>query len=353
MRRIRNRRIVISVMSWLVLLWCGGIAGAEHGPNGRPALDPGLARYAPATQVSGHLKIAGPETMRPLLDRLALEFRRRHPQTTIDIEGGGSASGLKEFLERAPKSKRAGNGHQDTALLLTASSRLLTASELSQFASKRGYEPVAVPVAVDAVSIYVHRENPLPSLTLEQVDAIFSTTRHRGYPHEIKRWGQLGLANGWENARIRLYGRDQKSGTRAFIKEHVLVNGEFDPAVQEEPGAASVILAVSRDPFGIGYSGIGLQTSSVRAVPLAEKAEMPFVLPSAASIADGSYPLRRFLYLYLDKPPGAALQPAVQEFLAFVNSRDGQEAVIKAGFYPLPLGQVEQTIVALRLTPGR
>jgi phosphate transport system substrate-binding protein len=197
------------------------------------------------------------------------------------------------------------------------------------------------------VGIYVHRDNPIPRLTLEQVDAIFSTTRYRGFPHAIDRWGQLGLEDEWGSAPIKLYGRDEKSGTRGFIKEHVLRNGEFDPRVQEEPGAASVILALSRDPLGIGYSGIGLQTSSVRPVPLAEHADGPYIAPSVASVMDGSYPLRRTLYLYLDKSPTRALRPIVQEFLSFLNSRDGQEVVVKTGFYPLPVAQIERNVAAL------
>lgn len=164
-------------------------------------------------------------------------------------------------------------------------------------------------------------------------------------------WGDLGLGQGWESAPIQSYGRDRKSGTRAFFQEHVLAGGEFKPTLHEEPGAASVILALSRDQLGIGYSGIGLQTSSVRILPLAEIEGMPPITPSAATVADQSYPLRRLLYLYLDKEPGTPLSPAVQEFLAFVKSREGQESVVRAGFYPLPMDQVEKLSVALGFLP--
>jgi phosphate transport system substrate-binding protein len=290
--------------------------------------------------------------MQPILSRLMKEFRRYHPNAVLNVEGGGSSAAVKEFLERPARSKAVSQGTPDEPVLLVASSRMLSSSETKQFVSKRGYSPTALPVAVDAVGIYVHRDNPIPHLTLEQVDAMFSTTRHRGYPHELKRWGQLGVVGGWESASINLYGRDQKSGTRAFIKEHVLENGEFTSAIHEEPGPASVILALSRDPFGIGYSGIGLQASTVRAVPLAEKEGMPYVPPSAASVADESYPLRRFLYLYADKPPTSPLPVLAEEFLAFVNSREGQEAVIKAGFYPLPAKQVRHSLAAL-ISSGR
>jgi phosphate transport system substrate-binding protein len=304
-------------------------------------LDPALARYVPTAPVSGSLKIAGSNTMLPLVSRLASEFRRRHPEAIITVEGGGSSTAVKEFVNSGGLLK------SPQPALIVASSRRLSGTEMKEFRARRGHDPQAVPIAVDAVGIYVHRDNPLPSLTLEQVDAVFSTSRHRGYPTAITQWGQLGLVEEWNNVPIALYGRDQKSGTRAFVREHVLENGEFVTQVHEEPGAASVILALSRDPFGMGYSGIGLQASTVRAVPLAEKEGMPFVEPSARSVMDGSYPLRRFLYLYVDTSPGGTLSPIVQEFLTFANSREGQETVVKTGFYPLPLTQVEQSLAAV------
>ena len=335
----------------VLLMGMIGRADAEHaGPTGRPALDPALASYEQGVQVSGTVIVKGSNTMQPLVARLASEFHRRHPGADIEVEGGGSEMGLKEFLENNVQAKRvAGNGSRP--VLLVASSRELTAAEIKQSTDKHGYEPTAVPVAVDAVAIYVHRDNPLSRLRLDQVDAVFSTTRKRGYPYEIKKWGQLGLNNGWENAQIKLYGRDHKSGTRAFIKEHVLGNGEFDPAVQEEPGAASVILALSRDPFGMAYSGIGLQNSSVSALPLADKEDMPFITPDTTSVMDGSYPLRRLLYFYVDKSPHVALQPVLRQFLAFANSREGQQSVVKVALYPLPIKQVQQNLAAL--TPTR
>lgn len=348
MNRIRTALRLVGLVL-LVSLFSRDLALSEHGPGEKPGLAPELADYAPAVQVSGSLHIAGSETMQPLLNRLVTEFRRHHPYAVISVQGGGSTTALKEFLENHAESKRTAKDRDEQPVQLAASSRALTPAEVERFVARTGYEPLAIPVAVDAVGIYVHRDNPLPGLTLEQVDAVFSTTRYRGYPHEIKRWGQLGLENGWTDAPIKLYGRNRKSGTRAFIQEHVLQNGEFSPAVHEEPGAASVILALSRDLYGIGYSGVGLQSSMVRAVPLAEKQGMPFIAPGVASVTDGSYPLRRTLYLYANRSPRTPLPPVAQEFLAFVNSREGQEAVIKAGFYPLPLRQVDQSLALLNL----
>lgn len=343
---------VLALMVGFIAL-AGLIGGAAAQP--KPVVDSTLAGYVGVAGVSGLLTIAGSDTMQPLVIRLASEFRRQYPEVKISVAGGGSTTAITEFLQTVAKSRRGDGGQvgleSSGEVLLLASSRELTPTEVKEFVMKHGYEPLAMPVAVDAVAIYVHRTNPLTGLTLEQLDAVYSSTRKRGYHQKIETWGQLGLTNGWEKARIQLYGRDQKSGTREFLKEHVLNHGAFDSYVKEVPGAASMILAVSRDPYGIGYSGIGFQTSSVRAVPLGEKDGAPYVTPNFESAMDGTYPLRRFLFLYVNKPPQSTLQPVVQEFLKLANSREGQMAVIKTGFYPIPAKQVAQNLAAVTASP--
>jgi phosphate transport system substrate-binding protein len=346
MSLVRAGRIV----ACMLLLFMGGIHHAhaeQSGPVVGLAIDPSLARYNATAQINGRFKVQGSDTMHALMRRLSLEFQSRQPNVAIDLRSGGSTKAISEFVEPLQRGQIAVKEERTNPPVLVSSSRELSESEVKRFKSHRGYDPLAIPIAVDAVALYVHKDNPLPGLTLDQVDAIFSTTHYRGYGKDLTTWGDLGLADGWEHAKIHLYGRDRKSGTRAFFQEHVLAGGEFKPALREEPGAASVILAMSRDPFGIGYSGIGLQASSVRIVPLAESAGMPLITPSAATVADQTYPLRRLLYLYVDKPPGASLPQAVQEFLAFVKSREGQEAVVRAGFYPLPMDQMEKFSIAL------
>ncbi len=323
------------------------------GPLAAVIIDPTLARYSPQAQVSGTFKVQGSETMYPLLNRLSLEFQRRQPKVTIDVKGGGSTKAIAEFLQ--PPLSKTGKvmllEERASHFKLVATSRELFDAEIKEFTAQNGYEPTAIPVAVDAVALYVHKDNVLPGLTLEQVDAMFSTTRNRGHKEPIKLWGDLGLGDGWEKAPIRLYGRDRKSGTRAFFQEHCLAGGEFVSGLHEDPGAASVILDVSRDQLGIGYSGLGLQASSVRMVPLAEAAGTPYVMPSSSTVADQTYPLRRVLYLYVNKSPKDPLPAAAQEFLTFITSYEGQEAVMKAGFFPLPSAQASTSAVAGGLTP--
>jgi phosphate transport system substrate-binding protein len=329
-------------------------AAEQGGPFASVTPDSELTRYSPQTQVKGSLKIQGSETMYPLLSRLSLEFQRRQPNVRIEVRGGGSSKAIEEFLQ--PPLSKTGKvmlkEERSQYFSLVATSRELFDSELKEFVAQHDYEPTAVPVAVDAVAIYVHKDNPLNALTLDQVDSMFSTTRLRGQKDPITQWGQVGLSDGWKDAQIQLYGRDRKSGTRAFFQEHCLGGGEFVPSVHENPGAASVILSLSRDQLGIGYSGLGLESSLVRAVPLAEAEGMPYITPSSATVADQSYPLRRILYLYLNKSPKASLPPAAQEFLAFLMSQDGQQAAVKAGFFPLPSQQVSKSAVALGAATG-
>lgn len=337
-----SKRVRVMAM---VLVAAGSMGQPMHamaeqgGPFASLSVDPNLAHYTPQSQVTGNFKIQGSETMYPLLTRLGLEFQRRQPKATFDIRGGGSTQAIAKFLE-PPLSKTGKVVIFDERSFppLVSTSRELFDDELKEFTAQHGYEPLAVPVAVDAVALYVHKDNPLEGVTLDQVDAMFSATRNRGHKTAITEWGQLGLTGGWEHATIELYGRDQKSGTRAFFQEHCLAGGEFVPGVHEQPGAASVILGLSRKQTGIGYSGFGLQSSNVRILPLAEAAGMPFVAPSVATIGDQTYPLRRVLYLYLDKNPKNPLPEVVKEFLAFIMSQEGQEAVIRAGFFPLPAG---------------
>jgi phosphate transport system substrate-binding protein len=341
-----SRQICKAILGGILLVSAASPASGEQaGPLSAVTPDPRLANYSPGEQAVGGLKIHGSDTMYPLLTRLSTEFRRRQPLVAIEVKGGGSAKALANFI-RIPTSEKA-KEEKAGQTFLVSSSRELMPSEISQFATGHGHDPLGIPVAVDAVAIYVHRDNTIEGLTLDQVDAIFSLSRNRGYPAEVKSWGQLGLSAGWQNAPIRIFGRDRRSGTRTFFQEHVLAGGDFKPSMQEEPGAASVILALSQSPLGIAFNGLGLHSSMVRIVPLAEKKDTPFVAPSDATIADQTYPLRRVLYLYLDTSSAASLHPVAKEFVSFINSREGQEAVTRAGFFPLPMSQIEHTLAAL------
>jgi phosphate transport system substrate-binding protein len=230
---------------------------------------------------------------------------------------------------------------------LLASSRQLTDKEIRKFLSRYGYAPTAIPIAQNAVALYVHRDNPIRGLTLAQLDAIFSAKPKRGM-EDIREWGQLGLRGEWGKAPIRLYGRDQRStGTLAFFKQVVMKGSDFKKGLIHEPGSASVVVAVGKDRYGIGYSGIGFHTSAVKAVPLSETAGSPAVHPTIESVTEGRYPLSRPLYLYVNKEPDEEWDETIVEFLRFINSREGQETVTRTGLYPLSSPQVAQNLALI------
>jgi phosphate transport system substrate-binding protein len=311
-----------------------------------------LEPYNPKKQVSGSFKIQSSESLHSLLTRLSIDFQRFQPKVSIDVKKGSSKA-VTEFLQ-PPLSKTGKIMMMDdraTSFQLLATPHQLSDTEVREFVAQHGYEPTAVPLGMDAVALYVHKDNPLPGLTLDQVDAIFSSTKKRGAKMTISQWGQLGLADDWKGLPIQPCGRDKWSEARATFQEQALGGGDFRSDVKEHPGAASVVLNIHHSPMGIGYSGLGLQTSSVRALPIAEKDGMPFVFPSRETVANETYPLRHVLYLYFDKSPKTPLPEAMQEFLTFILTREGEATVIKAGWFPLPPTQVQNGAAALGVLP--
>jgi len=336
------------------LAWFNVPEGVMAQQPGRFTVDTEIAPYTLVEGLSGNLTVAGSDTMRQLMAKLALEFTKFYPDVRIAVEGGGSAEAIREFVlgySQQRRGEKARSGHDGAGKPnVLAFSRELAPEELRAFSSANGYEPLMIPIAMDGVALYVHRDNPIQGLTLQQLIAIFGAGRKQGSSEAITTWGQLGLANGWEREPIHLYGRDKNSGTRDFFKRAVLLDEELKDDVKELPGTASEILAIARDPLGIGYAGVGIQSSYVHAVPLAEQEGKPFVRPGSNSVKNGSYPLHRALYLYINKSPKATLDSTIAEFLKFANSREGQETVIKAGFYSLSATQVTQNLGVLKAT---
>jgi phosphate transport system substrate-binding protein len=215
-------------------------------------------------------------------------------------------------------------------------SREMKGTEIDAFEKKYGYKPTPIRTSVDALAVFVNKDNPVKCLSMAQVDAVFSKSRRHGLKEDITTWGQLGLTGEWAKRPLSLYGRNSASGTYGFFKEHALKNGDFKDAVKEQPGSASVVQGVTVDRFGIGYSGIGYATAGVRAVPLSEKQGGKCVEATADNSYSGSYPMARFLYVYINKAPGKALDPLTREFVKLVVSREGQEGVVKDGYFPIP-----------------
>jgi phosphate transport system substrate-binding protein len=216
-------------------------------------------------------------------------------------------------------------------------SREMKNEEIDKFEKKFGYKPTKVAVAIDTLAVFVNKGNPIKSLTMQQVDAIFSKTRKGGHAKDIKTWGDLGLTGDAATRTLSLYGRNSASGTYGYFKEHALFKGDFKDTVKEQPGSSSVVQSIGSDRFAIGYSGIGYTTSGVRALPLADEKKNGGAAFAATyeNALSGKYPLSRYLYVYVNKHPKKPLDPLTREFLKFALSREGQEIVVKDGFLPL------------------
>ena len=286
------------------------------------SVDPGLPDYQKASGVSGNLSSVGSDTLANLMTFWSEEFKRLYPNVNIQIQAAGSST--------APPALTEGTSN------LGPMSRKMKNKELEAFEKKYGYKPTAIPVAIDALAVYVHKDNPVKGMTIPQVDAVFSSTRKCGYDGDISRWDQLGLSGSWGSRGIQIYGRNSVSGTYGYFKDHALCKGDYKNTVNEQPGSASVVQSVGSSINGIGYSGIGYRTSGVRAVPLAKKPGEAFIEASADNAVNGTYPLSRLLYVYVNKHPNKPLLPKELEFIKMVLSKTGQRVVIKDGYIPLP-----------------
>ena len=317
------------VISALALVSAGSIVlGAQA-----LKVDASLPAYAKVSGVSGSLSSVGSDTMNNMMTLWAETYRRNYPNVKIQIEGKGSSTAPPALIEGTAQ--------------LGPMSRAMKNTEVDAFERKFRYKPTVFPVAIDALAVYVNKDNPIKGLTLAQVDAIFSKSRRWGHNENIQLWKQAGWDGESGSSPISIYGRNSASGTYGFFKEHALKNGDFKDEVKEQPGSASVVQSVSEDQAGIGYSGIGYLTSNVRAVPLGEKEGMPFKEATQQNADNGSYPLWRHLYIYVNKAPNKPLDPIVGEFIKFIYSKDGQKVVVKDGFFPLKADMIEKELKKL------
>ncbi len=309
------KTIVSSCLAVILLLTAGAVLAAG------PSLDPDLPTYTKVEGLRGTLNAAGSDTMLELQTLMAEEFRKLYPQVKIQVEGKGSSTAPPALIEGTVQ--------------LGNMSRKMKSKETDAFEEAFGYEPTRYDVALDTLAVFVNKDNPVVSLTIPQVDAIFSKTRKCGLAGDISTWGKLGLGGNWETAPISLYGRNAASGTYGYFKDHALCKGDYKDTVKEQPGSASVVQGIEKDPYGIGYSGIGYMTSGVRTVPLSPADGQPAVAASSENAANGSYPLARFLHIYVNQAPNRELDRLSVEYLRFILSAEGQRVVIKAGFDPL------------------
>jgi len=314
-----KKMAAVSMIAMMLALPSSGVA-AE--------IDPNIGQYQQTSGVSGNLNSVGSDTLNNLMTFWAEGFKAIYPNVNVQIEGKGSATAPPALTEGVAQ--------------IGPMSRPMKSDEVSGFEAKYGYKPTMIRVAIDNLAVYVNKDNPVTNLSLEEVDGIFSSTFKQG-GDDIRNWGAvLGARPGWTNKAISIYGRNSASGTYAFFKEKALKKGDYRSTVKEQPGSSAVVQAVASDLGGIGYSGIGYITSGVKAV------KVNGVGPSMENAVSGKYPLSRFLVVYINKKPGEAPDPLTLEFVKFMISRQGQELVVKDGYYPLTAKLIEEELGKLQ-----
>ncbi|MDA8621588.1 phosphate ABC transporter substrate-binding protein PstS family protein [Psychrosphaera sp.] len=302
--------------------------------SGAQAVDKDIPTYEKTSGISGNLSSVGSDTLANMMTFWAEEFKRFYPNVNIQVQAAGSST--------APPALTEGTSN------FGPMSRKMKSKEVESFEKRHGYKPTAIPVAIDALAVFVHKDNPIKGLNISDVDAIFSSNRKCGGDADIDRWGDLGLSGEWTAKDIQLFGRNSVSGTYGYFKKKALCKGDFKNNVNEQPGSASVVQSVSASLNGIGYSGIGYKTSGVRAVALAKRGDN-FVEASMENAVAGKYPLSRFLYVYVNKHPNKPFTPMEAEFVKMVLSQAGQKIVEKDGYIPLPAGVVAKQLKVLGL----
>jgi len=285
-----------------------------------------LPPYKSVAGLSGEITSIGESTTTNLVARVAAEFRRMYPDVTLQVTASPISIGPAALLE----------GRAD----IVPMSRPLTPEEVRSFAKKYGYQPTEIKVAADALAIYVEKRNPVPGLTLGQLDGIFSRTQHRG-GSSIENWGKLGLAGEWTDRKITLYGYGPDDGANQIFQQQVLDGGAFRLSLRVEGGGSSIVQGVAADPGAIGFASVFFACKRVRVVPLAG-ADGRFYVPTEENVRSHRYPLIRFLYIYVNKPPRQPLGGTAAEFLLFLLSREGQQIVADGGNISLDVATVEQ-----------
>lgn len=284
-------------------------------------VDRNLPVYHKTMGVSGSIKAIGSDTLNNLMTLWFEAYRSYYPSVKVEIEGKGSSTAPPALIQGTSQ--------------FGPMSRQMKPKEVDAFERKFGYKPTKMRVAVDALAVFVHKDNPIQSLTMTQLDAIFSKNRKGGYAKNIRTWGDVGLTGKWASKPISLYGRNSASGTYGYFKKVALFKGDYKDTVKEQPGSSAVVQGVASDLFGIGYSGVGYKTADVRTVPLSLEEYDTAYDANAVNAYSGDYPLARFLYVYVNKNPSQDLDPLRSEFIKFVLSKPGQKTVIKDGYYPI------------------
>jgi phosphate transport system substrate-binding protein len=274
------------------------------------------------TQVEGHLDMTGSVALSNLMTYWTEAFSERNPLVTVTIADPGETAGIEALV----------NGIANIAL----TSIPISPKQEESFTARFGYPPQLVPVALDAVAVYVNSLNPLTSIALQDLDAIYSSTFRCGEPQPIQTWGALGVTGALTERRITVYGLTSNFGANNLFRESALCGGDFNNKFQALAGPEALESALSSDTAGIGFSSSAMRSSGLHALAVARHHGTLAVLPIPDAIRSGRYPMSRTLGIAINQPIGQTPSPVLQAFVAFILSPEGQSIATKAGYVSLP-----------------
>lgn len=287
--------------------------------------------YIKVHEAKGVIRSIGSSTVSGLVNAWADAFSKLHPGASVEVSGGGSSTATPALL--------------NSACDIAPMSRPMNDAELAQFKQKFGYEPLRIVIAIDALAVFVHKDNPIEALSLTQLDAMFSATRKRG-GSPVDTWGDLGLTGEWAERPVQLFGFGDLTGGYALFRDLVLDGGEYSAAMKAEPGSSAIVSAAGAYRGAVGFASQYFATARTRMVPIIGDDGVPHE-PTEATCIEGSYPLARRLFIYVNKKPGEPLPPNTTEFLAYVLSRQGQATATELGMFALPPELARDQIIAI------
>jgi phosphate transport system substrate-binding protein len=337
---------VLLVLSACALLSACAALGAKRAPPAAPVVAPSAATLAgprvAATDLSqlppyqrvpsaqGTLVLSGSSAVSTFARAWGSAYARIYPAALVNVVSKSSGAAIADMIA-SPGT-------------IGMTSRALTAAERESYAKANGRPPLEFKVAIDAVAIFVFKDNPLPSISLPQLERIFGAAPKGGAA--IERWGQAGLTGDWADRAISCVGFPAGRGAYEIMRELVLSGGNFNADVAAEPVSTSVVQAVGVNPAAIGYASVYYQTARTRMLPV-QTASGALAQPTEADASSGKYPLSRYLYLHLGAAKDGGADAAGREFLRFVLSQEGQDAARAAGAFAIPPALAHEQVAGL------
>ncbi|MFI4882507.1 MAG: PstS family phosphate ABC transporter substrate-binding protein [Phycisphaerales bacterium JB064] len=306
------------------------VAGASVLMAG-PEIDSKLPTYRPVSGVSGNIKSIGSDTMNNLMTLWGEEFKGFYPSVQIEVEGKGSSTAPPALIQGQAQ--------------FGPMSRAMKSSEVDAFEQRFGYKPTQLRTGIDALAVFINKDNPLNEISIQQLTEVFSVAG------KDMTWGDLGVNDpAWATRPVSLYGRNSASGTYGYFKDVALQGNDYKASVKEQPGSSAVVQGIASDKYGMGYSGVGYATADVKMLRVSVDGGDAFG-PEAEYANSGEYPLARFLYLYVNVDPIKGLDPLRAEFIKLIFSKQGQEVVLKDGYFPVSATVAREDLKACGLKP--